>query len=102
MGGAVSVRKQPEHIRFVEHRRFRARLTKSWDVVNWDSQHDLGEVKWYAQWRRYCFFPDQGTIYDGSCLLAISEFCHNQTLARKLERAAMMTDHGVRGKPYGA
>jgi hypothetical protein len=62
------------------------RVTKRWDVQRADNHEYLGEVKWLAIWRRYAFFPNKGTAYDGTCLFEISEFCNHQTLARKLER----------------
>lgn len=34
----------------------------------------LGEVKWYAPWRRYCFYPVAVSIFDFSCLKEIMEF----------------------------
>ena len=35
---------------------------------------DLGIVKWFPRWRKYCFFPEQDTIYDGQCLNNIIQF----------------------------
>lgn len=28
----------------------------------------LGLIKWYAPWRRYCFFPHKDCLFDASCL----------------------------------
>ena len=37
----------------------------------------LGEIRWYANWRRYVFFPDvcQVCLFDASCLYKIADFC---------------------------
>jgi hypothetical protein len=34
----------------------------------------LGNVKWYAPWRRYTFHPAQDTLFDSSCLKEITSF----------------------------
>lgn len=28
----------------------------------------LGIIKWFSQWRQYCFFPQEGTVYSVECL----------------------------------
>ena len=35
----------------------------------------LGVIKWYAQWRQYGFYPEQGTVFEKTCLNDISNFC---------------------------
>lgn len=50
------------------------------------SQVDLlGEIRWYAPWRRYCFSPDlkHRTIFDANCLREIADFCENLTKEHK-------------------
>ena len=32
----------------------------------------LGEIKWYPQWRHYCFIDNN--VYSDRCLLSIAEF----------------------------
>lgn len=34
----------------------------------------LGVVKWFPTWRKYCFFPNQSTIYDEGCMRDIQSF----------------------------
>lgn len=34
----------------------------------------LGNISWYAPWRRYCFYPSGGTILDERCLVNLCEF----------------------------
>ncbi len=34
----------------------------------------LGEIKWYGAWRKFCFFPNEKTIWDTKCLTKITEF----------------------------
>ena len=39
----------------------------------------LGYVKWFVQWRQYCFFPLNGAIFDKSCMREIAEFSERAT-----------------------
>lgn len=34
----------------------------------------LGDIKWYAQWRKYAFFPEKNTLYEQDCLRDIANF----------------------------
>lgn len=43
----------------------------------------LGEIKWYAQWRRYCFFPFDQVLFDASCLKEIQDHLNEMMAARK-------------------
>lgn len=65
------------------------RRTLIWDVVS--NGHNLGRVSWFAQWRRYCYFPvlaiHDGLVLDAECLTELATFCANETTARKQERA---------------
>ena len=31
----------------------------------------IGEIKWYAPWRKFCFYPDADTVWDSKCLTEI-------------------------------
>lgn len=53
-----------------------------WDVLSGVVR--LGEVKWYAPWRRYCFYPDRETLFDRNCLCEVVEFIDEQMKARKI------------------
>ena len=43
----------------------------------------VGMIKWYAHWRRYCFFPNSNCIFDVSCLLEISKHIEGLMSQRK-------------------
>lgn len=47
----------------------------------------LGEIKWYAPWRQYCFFPDEGTVWSKGCLNEVNVFIKQFMDAWKLGRA---------------
>lgn len=34
----------------------------------------LGFIKWFPAWRRYCFYPEEGIVFDASCLKSIVKF----------------------------
>lgn len=53
--------------------------TKRWHVTS-TLGAVLGDVHWYAHWRKYCFFPKEGSLFDAGCLMDISEFCAEQTI----------------------
>ena len=52
--------------------------TRTW-IVKALAGERLGKVKWFAQWRRYSFFPDPGTAFEPDCLKTIAEFCERST-----------------------
>ena len=43
----------------------------------------LGEIRWYAPWRRYCFFPQSQTLFDAACLLELIWFIRDKMAERK-------------------
>lgn len=50
---------------------------KKTDVYLVSSNHSgdiLGEIKWYAPWRRYVFHPKEETLYSHDCLEEIAQF----------------------------
>lgn len=55
--------------------------TKCWDVKSLDGLK-LGEIKWYASWRKYCFFTMPNCIFDIKCIKEITEFISIQTQLR--------------------
>lgn len=59
------------------------RKTASWGVSS-TGLVPLGHVRWFSQWRRYCFFPlDQHLVFDAECLRELAEFLQSQTAAYK-------------------
>ena len=58
--------------------------TKVFEVRNKISGGRLGCVKWYAPWRRYCFFVDfPGIVFDAGCLADIQDFINKLMEERK-------------------
>ncbi len=52
--------------------------TNIWQVQDAASRV-LGEIRWYASWRRYALFPDTGTVWERDCLRTVADFCETQT-----------------------
>ena len=49
---------------------------KTWvyDVVSKMGMMGLGEVKWFATWRQYAFFPYSETTFSSGCMNDVSKF----------------------------
>lgn len=57
--------------------------TTKWSVLTNTSKSELGEIKWYASWRKYCYFPTVQAVYSVGCLSDISSFINQLTKERK-------------------
>ena len=55
--------------------------TDTFTVIANDGGVDLGEVKFYGAWRKFCFFPNHDTVFEQDCLRDIAIFCEQQTAA---------------------
>lgn len=55
-------------------------------AVQTKSHEAIGVIKWYSRWRRYCFFPDEGTLYDSKCMKNIADFMQSIMDARKIAK----------------
>lgn len=66
------------HIRFNYLRDTISGKTKIWNVISL-SGDDLGEIKWFSKWRKYCFFPISYTVFEETCLTEIIEFITDRT-----------------------
>lgn len=55
--------------------------TKVWEVRN--GCLPLGEVAWYAHWRRYIFYTNNGIVFDSTCLEELAEFLKKETADHK-------------------
>ena len=64
------------HYKFFAVRRLPAeagRKTLRYEVLNTRSTGLLGIIAWYAAWRRFCFFPEDYTVWSAGCLADIQE-----------------------------
>ena len=66
--------KRYEFINFEQKPQSESRKTSVWSCKNNKSGAELGEVRWYAPWRQYCFMPSGPTVYSAGCLADIQDF----------------------------
>jgi len=38
---------------------------------------ELGEIRWFSDWKQYCFFPTVQAIYSSDCLNDIADFINH-------------------------
>lgn len=57
--------------------------TKIIDVIAKQSGIQLGVIKWHAPWRKYCYFPNDATLYDANCMSDIVEKIKLEMKARR-------------------
>lgn len=60
-----------------------SKRTTIWRVSPMGEEGGIGEVRWYAPWRRYCFMPHPSTVFEQKCLREIATFCEDQTTAHR-------------------
>jgi hypothetical protein len=59
--------------------RKKGRRTDLWRVWSLQEAIYLGEVSWFAHWRRYTFRPVADTVFDAGCLREVAIFCDFET-----------------------
>ncbi len=72
-------------IRFEKQPQKDGMKTSVYLIVTTDG-NSLGEIKWFASWRKYCFFPNTNTLYETDCLSDIVKFLNKLMLDRKIEK----------------
>lgn len=81
-----------EWISFKINDRHAKRKTDSWEVWSLESATHLGTVRWWSPWRRYCFYPRAGTVWEQDCLRSIATFIENATAEQRKGRRAFPKD----------
>lgn len=56
--------------------------TKVFDVMSRQKGIKLGEVRWWATWRQYVFFPIN-SLFDPKCLREVADYCEFKTRQHK-------------------
>lgn len=52
-----------------------------------DRKSLLGEIRWYAPWRKYCFTPNMPTVWESDCLTFITKFLVDINREHKIRKA---------------
>jgi hypothetical protein len=60
--------------------------TKTWFVVNKYEELCVGNIGWFARWRKYAFFPLPGMVFEETCLREIASFCESQTINHRRQK----------------
>lgn len=58
-------------------------LTCIWKVINPYRNEKCGEVRWHGAFRKYCFYPTDGFLFDHNCLNIIADFCELKTRGQR-------------------
>lgn len=59
------------------------RKTDIYEVWTIAEDQRIGMVAWYTPWRKYCFAPTEGTVWDPYCLREIADFVEILTQKHK-------------------
>ena len=63
--------------------------TSRWVVqAKGDPDVVLGEIYWYAPWRKYVFEPKPQCVFEEDCLRQIATYCETETKSHRALRAA--------------
>ncbi len=73
-------------LNFINERPSATGITKIWDVV---SGGYIGKVSWYGPWRKYCFYPNDNSLYDQTCLREVADFLETETRRHKDGRSSI-------------
>lgn len=57
--------------------------TQVYEVQNIHSGDPIGQVKWFANWRQYCFFPEPECVFSKGCMDDINKFIGDLMQERK-------------------
>ena len=55
----------------------------TWTLHNKRSDAQIGNIGWYASWRRYIFVPLENACFDAYCLREIASFLDRKTKGDK-------------------
>lgn len=67
------------HIEFRMCKPDEKKKTQTWDVLAKRGGVRLGEVKWFARWRKYSFYPTADCVFEETCLGELAEFIKERT-----------------------
>lgn len=74
-----SVRTLGTHIIFEDAGASESGKTRVFTVHSTHDSSLLGEVRWFARWRKYCFFPTSATVFEQICMRDVSDFIEIKT-----------------------
>jgi len=61
--------------KYIHFIKIKERLKRSvWICLINDNGPEIGIIKWYPQWKKYCYFPHCMAVYSIICLKDIADF----------------------------
>ena len=76
-----------KYIKFVKTVKPPHRKTNIYAIVSKSDKSLLGMIKWYPWWRQFVFFPEEGCVFNPSCMRDIISFIEDLMEKRKQKRA---------------
>jgi hypothetical protein len=70
------------YITFKPHEMLPQYKTLVWTVLS-AAGDPIGSVRWYTHWRKYCFHPALGSVFEEVCLGEIGQFLTDRTADHK-------------------
>lgn len=62
--------------------------TNVWQVRSRHDKAIIGTIKWYANWRQYCFFPEANCVWSKGCLKDLCDFIESEQKTHVLKSKA--------------
>ena len=62
--------------------------TLIWDVIC-KGEH-CGRIAWYGPFRKYCFIPQPGSLYDHDCMRLLADRCEEFTKQHYAQKKNMV------------
>lgn len=74
-------------IDFIKMSKISGRKTDIYQVVTKDGLSLLGQISWYAAWRKYTFQPNSNCVFETQCLTDIVIFLNNLMIEHKTQKS---------------
>lgn len=75
---------QGKYIKFhLSEEQTKSGKTQIWNVTAKADDFTLGQVRWFARWRKYSFFPAPDCVFEETCLGDIGDFLKWATHSHK-------------------
>lgn len=78
----VWIEYQDDYIRILKEILLK-RKTPIYHIESMLSKDEIGQIKWYGAWRKFCFYPNGDTIWDNKCLEQIIAFLNQVNTKKK-------------------
>jgi hypothetical protein len=65
--------------------------THIYEVGSESSGVKLGEIRWFGQWRQYCFYPEDQTIWNENCMYSVVQVLRSLNRNKREANASAST-----------